>query len=674
MRNLLVLLLGAIMLICTGPAQAELVVEGDLIGADVGYRANPSFGDLIDPLNPALGFNVAAPFAGSTTWPDPLAPVPGKVTLVGSGSDIWNQADGLHFAYQSFSGDVIITTKVLQYGDPNDDSFFQPYTKIWDPVTGEQAIETDPVTGEPVLDPITGETIPLWNTGLNVWAKAGPMIRAGTPDAWQGLDLNGDPTFPPDGADANAMTVLSNRQGLNNQRRENYSNSTTRDALYQGSRRAPYFVRLTRIGDQYQSSFALPDDVDPSIPGEWTFYPSYAIPGIVDDAYVGVAVTSHDVNLLTRVEFEQTNLEVIPKMTWLGQPMAEGDWDGVGPDFGDPFGEDRFLWTPADDALYYPNSNRISAVIPDSPVAAGEPGAYVVNVVNAQQAFAASVGTNSTLNVGAGGSLTLAVGIDAAAGIVGLGGGGSLTTGAELPIASSILKLNLDGSGTLNAGGPISIASAGDNGANPGVLTITGPDVVTFVASNAGLGSTQINVQDGSLNVAAADPASPTPIYGAFSVVLNNGNLSLFGKPVATDPDQLTHLGYDFNDYYAEGEALQRNLDGNGGLLAVMPTNVVTLTNGPTDEGLDFDNDGQWQASGSTTQGDNYASIFLGNLIVTAQDILDGGNFQFQSTRSDDRVGMWLDVNNNGVFEGSNNWADPDDDHISWEQDNSPKT
>jgi len=94
MRNLLVLLLGALILTCTGPVQAELVIEGDLLSVDVGYIPNPDLGVLITPgvpedpgppVIPAVDpvYNIAGPFPGSTTYPDPA--VPGSLTIVGSG-------------------------------------------------------------------------------------------------------------------------------------------------------------------------------------------------------------------------------------------------------------------------------------------------------------------------------------------------------------------------------------------------------------------------------------------------------------------------------------------------------------------------------------------------------------------------------------------------------------
>jgi autotransporter-associated beta strand protein len=115
--------------------------------------------------------------------------------------------------------------------------------------------------------------------------------------------------------------------------------------------------------------------------------------------------------------------------------------------------------------------------------------------------------------------------------------------------------------------------------------------------------------------------------------------------------DALNHYGF-----HTGVEALL-NLDGNGGLLnAGRPAEhphfaaVVAFTTGPGNRGLDFDNDQDFLAAGAVGQVDNYANIWLGYLNVPAGA---GGNWVLRCAADDDRAGIWLDLNQNGVLESS---------------------
>jgi len=671
MRNYLVLLLAALILACVGPAQAALVVDTDLSSTDVGYIGYNFDLTLapgvvaLDPIDPppAAGqpaYNVT-PYAGNTVF----GLNPGEVTVTGSGDNIGGTHDYFQYAYMPLTGNGTMIARV------DDMAGIAP---VIDPITGlaEYNIPGDELSGVRV------------HTDISAGAKPGIMIRSGAEDPTNELD--GWQSLLVGGTEPHAQASISAGRGYLFHSRTDANAGTVREPGYLNRPMWGQFIKLTRFDDQVLSYYS--DDADQDgVPDEWVLTTNKQMSALLNqpNLYIGLAVSAVQIdttyadpltgdlgvagpapqaNRLVEVDFSHVDFTEIPKMQWLGQAFPQGDWDGLGVD-----PEDPYLWFGASPTNPYPNSAGISAVIPASPATP-----YVVTVNNAQQAFALDVGLDSTLAVVGGGSLTLSARLSGAAGIVQLGGpsgSGTLTTGNELQMSSSILRLDVKGIANLNAGGPITIASVDDAGAG-GELNITGAPV-SMIASNGGFGTTTLNVNDGgTLNVLGADGNNPNPIFGAFGVNLNDGNLSITGLPVAQAADQLNHFGYEFSgDYYVQGEPLQRNLDNNGGLMALMPTNIATpLTTGPTNEGLDFDDDGQFQSVGATTQIDNYANLWLGNIIITAGDILAGGGFQFQHTRSDDRNGMWLDLDNNGIF--SHNGLKGDEELI-WDVDNAPR-
>jgi len=119
----------------------------------------------------------------------------------------------------------------------------------------------------------------------------------------------------------------------------------------------------------------------------------------------------------------------------------------------------------------------------------------------------------------------------------------------------------------------------------------------------------------------------------------------------------LRHTGYhkapDANMY----------LHNNGGLLAMTPYGMTLLIDGPGGRGLDFDNDADFISTGAINRADNYMNLFFGWFTATMT-----GNYGFRNAGDDDRCGIWLDLNQNGVFESSIDGLGSDrGEQLSWE-------
>ena len=104
----------------------------------------------------------------------------------------------------------------------------------------------------------------------------------------------------------------------------------------------------------------------------------------------------------------------------------------------------------------------------------------------------------------------------------------------------------------------------------------------------------------------------------------------------------LLHTGYheqpDANMY----------LHGNGGLMAMEPYGTALLTDGPGGRGLDFNTDDDFINTGAVGRSDNYMNLFWGCFNAP-----EDGTYEFRNAGDDDRCGIWLDLDQDGVFESS---------------------
>ena len=70
------------------------------------------------------------------------------------------------------------------------------------------------------------------------------------------------------------------------------------------------------------------------------------------------------------------------------------------------------------------------------------------------------------------------------------------------------------------------------------------------------------------------------------------------------------------------------------------------LTDGPNSRGLDFENDGDFTSAGVGVSSDNYLVLFSGSFQAKV-----AGNYSWEILGNDDRGTLWLDRDQNGVFE-----------------------
>ncbi len=143
--------------------------------------------------------------------------------------------------------------------------------------------------------------------------------------------------------------------------------------------------------------------------------------------------------------------------------------------------------------------------------------------------------------------------------------------------------------------------------------------------------------------------------------------LLLLTATLASAQTGINHYGFHINN-----DGLAMDLDGNGGMMGGGdPTSFSNffglsfLTDGPGGRGLDFDNDADFQATGSIGQNDNYSNLWLALLHVSASN---AGSWEFRNAGDDDRAGIWLDIDQNGVFASTTSGLGSNrGEQLSWE-------
>jgi hypothetical protein len=145
---------------------------------------------------------------------------------------------------------------------------------------------------------------------------------------------------------------------------------------------------------------------------------------------------------------------------------------------------------------------------------------------------------------------------------------------------------------------------------------------------------------------------------------------TLFPGPVYTNA--LRMYGYHINN-----DSLAMDLNNNGGMMGGGdPTTFqafygeTLLTAGPGNRGLDFDSDSDFTSHGVIGQNNNYSTLFVGYLHAVTN-----GDYQFQRENDDDRMGFWLDLDQDGVFESTQAGLGSDrGEQLQWDGDNGVKT
>ena len=118
-------------------------------------------------------------------------------------------------------------------------------------------------------------------------------------------------------------------------------------------------------------------------------------------------------------------------------------------------------------------------------------------------------------------------------------------------------------------------------------------------------------------------------------------------------------MGLLHKGYHIAPDALM-NIHNNGGIMTETPHGVTVLTDGPGGRGLDFDSDADFIYTGAVNAGDYYMNLFLGHFHAT-----ETGDYQFRNGGDDDRCGIWLDLDRDGVFEAPAGHGNGES--ISWE-------
>jgi len=181
----------------------------------------------------------------------------GKMSLTGSGADIWGSSDEFVYAYKSLNGDATIVAKVTSVG-----------------------------------------------TGSSTWAKGGVMIRDSldgrSASAQMVMTANSDGTAGNGGAFQNRATA-----GLDMSANDAASNTTMSTVIA-----PPYWVKLERIGDTF-NAYTSPDG------SAWTMLGSADVV-MSAPVYIGLCVTSHAAGEQRTFQFESIKTTGSVTGAWQG--------------------------------------------------------------------------------------------------------------------------------------------------------------------------------------------------------------------------------------------------------------------------------------------------------------------------------------------------------------------
>ena len=232
--------------------------------------------------------------------------------------------------------------------------------------------------------------------------------------------------------------------------------------------------------------------------------------------------------------------------------------------------------------------------------------------------------------------------------------GASLITGGDTPEITFTQAILPGGRGTYKPEVP-TILTRTSGLSNPGGVpsTLVAAGTSDLILNQPPADSMANVTLEGKSGRLVADYANGDPTGGA-NIVLTGGTFAAKGgyDPNAVVPNAINHYGYHINN---DGAVL--DLHNNGGMMGGGdPTNgpsyfgQARLTDGPDGNGLEFDNDNEFANTGAVSQQDNYSSLWVGTLHV---DAANAGDWEFRQNRSDDRAGIWLDLDQDGVFESS---------------------
>jgi len=269
-----------------------------------------------------------------------------------------------------------------------------------------------------------------------------------------------------------------------------------------------------------------------------------------------------------------------------------------------------------------------ATILAGSVTVAADRGAYSVDV------------TGGSLTIGNGGKLSLLKEINVAT---------ALTIGNDAKLVTpsgSLVAVNTAGNATIENSGDVTASHL--TMATNNTFTKAGNGVLSFdqsAGNNSMDGTNTIAVTGGELKMQVA--AAPNPLGGA-GLNLDGGTFTVQGV-LGILNNALEHRGFLENN---DGQVC--DLNNNGGMMSdpLRPSHYATvlLTNGPGNRGLNFDNDQDFMTAGAIEQDhwNDYSNLFVGMFNAP-----ETGNYVFRPWERDDPVGMWIDLDQDGVFESS---------------------
>jgi hypothetical protein len=394
---------------------------------------------------------------------------------------------------------------------------------------------------------------------------------------------------------------------------------------------------------------------NPTVDGDWTTVYTEVGNTAIDVTHAFAAVATEGIRLFVTDDGPESPMR-FEEMLIFGVPGVVGNtltWDGVT----DGNWNEDARWS----GTKPPNFPDGTSTVEIGPNA----GNNTVTVAGVREANSVAITNNGQLIIGGGHSLTVT-------GAFSSGTATILNTGATLSLSSGTLA----GLQTAAGGGTATLVHTGSVDASH--LVMANGD--TFVSSGGALtfdlsggsnsldGTNTVHLNGGTLDMQAAS----NPLNGA-TLQLNGGTFTIEAA-VGSLANALSHHGYHINN-----DNLALDLDNNGGMMGNgSPKDgpnyfgSALLTNGPGNRGLDFNGDSEFIATGAIGQIDSYSNLFVGTITVSAAN---AGNWEFRRVADDDRMGIWLDTSDNGIFESSTPGLGSNrGEQLQWDNDGAVKT
>ena len=244
-------------------AEKGIVYEGRQSLPMAYDNTNAAISEATRTFDPALDLNAGNPDTLSVHLnglpPDFVEDADGNMTVGAGGADIWNTADEFRFVYKRLSGNGSITAKINSVQE------------------------------------------------ADAWTKAGVMIRE---------------SLAPESANAYSFVTPNGRVGT--QWRESpFASTTSTRSQNAGDITLPFWVRLTRTGDTLKGERSA-DGVSwgPMIRQDIPDDPTEKDVSMIPDVFIGLALTSHNVNASTVAMFSDVSTTGNVSGAWTAEAIG----------------------------------------------------------------------------------------------------------------------------------------------------------------------------------------------------------------------------------------------------------------------------------------------------------------------------------------------------------------